>query len=61
MVKNNKIYINPISVSSRKKTFLPPSKLGNAKSLENKLQELGLDISLGKQLKGGTVSQVYEA
>ncbi len=61
MKKNNKIYVNPISVSRRKKMFPPPSKLSNAKSLENKLREFGLDISLGQRLKGGVVSQVYEA
>jgi len=55
----NKLFINPISLSKKHKLYSTP-KLHTPELLTKALSKKGLNITLGNQLKGGTVSQVYE-
>lgn len=56
----NNVYVHPVS-SSLKKVIFPKPSLHTKELLLNVLQKKELNITLGKTLKGGTVSQVYEA
>ncbi len=56
-----KIHIHPIKPSKNKPVVPKPSEFVNKEALEKELRKRGLRIELGSALKGGTVSQVYEA
>lgn len=56
----NPIYVNPIVSSSKKKTYLTPT-LHTKELLLKELGKRDLNIQLKQLLKGGWVSQVYEA
>lgn len=53
------VSINPISVSKTKRKYDQPL-LHTPEALTKALKQKGIDIELGKSLKGGSVSQVYE-
>lgn len=56
----NSIYVNPIVSSSKKKTYSLPT-LHTKERLQKELDKRTLNIQLKQLLKGGWVSQVYEA
>lgn len=56
----NPIYVNPIASSSKKKTYPSPT-LHTKELLQKELDKRNLNIQLKHLLKGGWVSQVYEA
>lgn len=55
-----KSYIHPVSVNQAPPAY-PKPHYDTAEKLERVLQENNISITLGKTLKGGTVSQIYEA
>lgn len=56
----NKKIVNPVNSSTKKQTFDEP-KLHKSDLLSIALKKKGLEITLGQSLKGGFVSQIYEA
>ena len=57
---NNNKYLISVTPSTKQKKY-PDPKLHTKDLLEIVLRQKGLNITLGEVLKGGTVSQVYEA
>ena len=54
------VYVNPVVCSTELRQF-PVPELNEPEKLKEALRERDLDVKLGKLLKGGFVSQVYEA
>ena len=50
----------PITTCSKQRTY-PPAIFSGKEYLQTALHNLGLNITLGETLKGGVVSQIYEA